>query len=89
MLHSHINFCNALFKDIHAFLFNKLQKVQNQAGRVVTNAPYDHPTTDILKPLHWMPVMAIIMYRILVIMFRILAGDVSSNPSSANIFSDV
>ncbi|XP_052762555.1 receptor-type tyrosine-protein phosphatase F-like isoform X2 [Mya arenaria] len=34
---------------------NRLQKVQNQAARVVTNTPYGHPTTEVLKSLHWLP----------------------------------
>lgn len=64
LIHSHIDFCNGLFTDIPAYLVNKLQKVQNQAARVVTSAPYDHPTTEILKSLHWLPVRARIMFNL-------------------------
>lgn len=74
LIHSHIDFCNGLFTDIPAYLVNKLQRIQNQAARVVTSAPYDHPTTEILKSLHWLPVRARIMFKILVIVFRTVQG---------------
>jgi hypothetical protein len=75
LIHSHIDFCNGLFTDIPAYLVNKLQKVQNQAARVV---PYGHPTTEILKALHWLPVRARIMFKILVTVFRTVQGTAHS-----------
>ena len=35
LVHSHIDFCNGLFTDIPAYQINKLQRVQNQAARLM------------------------------------------------------
>ena len=66
--------CNGLFIDIPAYQIEKLQRVQNTAGRIVTGASYDQPSTEILKHLHWLPVRARIMFKVLVTIFRVVIG---------------
>lgn len=74
LVHSHIDFCNGLFTGIPAYQIDKLQRVQNHAARVVKNVSYDHPSFGLLKELHWLPVRARIMFKILVLVFRIVTG---------------
>ena len=78
LIHSHLDFCNGLFADIPAYQLDKLQKVQNQAARVVLNATYDQNSNDLLKQLHWLPVRARIMFKVLVIVFRVVQGTAPS-----------
>ena len=73
-VHCHIDFCNGLFTDIPAYQINKLQRVQNQAARLIMNASYDHPSAELLKALHWLPVKARVMFKVLVIVFRVIKG---------------
>ena len=46
----------------------------NQAARIVTSSLFDQPSTEILKALHWLVVKARIIFKILVIDFRIVQG---------------
>ena len=74
LVHSHIDFCNGLFTDIPAYQIDRLQKVQNQAARIVANSSTYRPSVEILKSLHWLPVKARIMFKILVTVFRVVQG---------------
>ncbi len=74
LIHSHLDFCNGLFTNIPAYQLDKLQRVQNHAARVVTGATYDQPSAEILKTLHWLPVRARIMYKVIVTVFRVVNG---------------
>ena len=52
LIHSHIDFCNGLFSDIPVYQIDRLQKVQNQAARIMSSLLPDQPSTEILKSLH-------------------------------------
>jgi hypothetical protein len=72
LVHSHIDICNGLFADIPSYQIDKLQRVQNHAARLVTNALFDQTSTDLLKQLHWLPMRARNMFKIIVTVFRIV-----------------
>ena len=74
LVHSHLDFCNGLFTEIPAYQINKLQRVQNHAARVVMNVPYQHPSIELLKELHWLPIRARIIFKVLLIVFRVTSG---------------
>ena len=74
LVHSHIDFCNSLYSDIPAYQMNKLQRVQNHAARVVFNVSHDVSSTELLKKLHWLPVKARVMFKVLVMVFRVIEG---------------
>ena len=78
LVHSHIDFCNALFTEIPAYQMKKLQRVQNHAARVVMNVSYDKSSADLLTELHWLPVKARVMFKVLVILFRVIMGTAPS-----------
>ena len=51
---SRLDYCNALFKNMNNYQFDKLQKLQNFAAKVVTGKSlYDH-VTPCLIDLHWL-----------------------------------
>ena len=61
---SRIDFCNSIFYGLPAYEIQRLQRLQNQASRLVTNnRKYDH-ITPILKNLHWLPVQQRIKFKI-------------------------
>jgi len=47
---------------------------KNHAARVVMNASYEQPSAELLKELHWLPVKARVMFKVLVIVFRVING---------------
>ena len=63
---SHLDFCNGLMNDIPSYQLNRLQRIQNRSARIVYKTPYDQPIVPVLKLLHWLPVRARIMFKIIV-----------------------
>ena len=51
---------------------DKLQRVQNSAARLVTRAKKNDHITPILQRLHWLPVNARIVFKILLITYKAL-----------------
>ena len=62
------------FKEVTAYQIKKLQRIHNHAARVVLNASFEIPITDLLKQLHWLPVKASVMFKVLVVVFRVIYG---------------
>ena len=55
---SHLDYCNALYFNLPAYLIEKLQKVQKGAARLVTGTSKYAHISPILYNLHWLPVRA-------------------------------
>ena len=53
---SRIDYCNSLLIGVPAVQLNKVQRLQNAAARLVSNAAkYSHITPTLVE-LHWLPV---------------------------------
>ena len=71
LVHSHIDYCNALLIGLPKYL---IQMVQNTAARVLCRiGKYDHITST-LKSLHCLPVEFRIKYKICLLTFHSLHG---------------
>ena len=69
---SWLDFNNALLFGLPASLLDRLQLAQNAAAKVIMCAKkYDH-VTPILHDLHWLPVRQRIVYKMLLIVFKIV-----------------
>lgn len=67
LIHLHLDFHNEFFTDIPAYHIERLQRVENQTAWIVTNAPYDQWSCEILKSRHWLPVgLSVMLLRIVV-----------------------
>ena len=74
LIHSHIDYCNALLIGLPKDLMHKLQMVQNTAARVLCRiGKYDYITST-LKSLHWLPMEFRIKYKICLLTFNYLHG---------------
>ena len=74
LVHSHIDYCNALLIGLPKYLIQELEMVQNTAARVFcTIGKYDHITSP-LKALHWLPVEFRIKYKTCLLPFNFLHG---------------
>ena len=58
----------------YEYLLDKLQKVQNNAARLITKTPRRQHITPILFSLHWLPVRSRIKYKVACICYSFFAG---------------
>ena len=72
------DYCNGLLCGIPKELICKLQRVQNNAARVITlTKKHDHITL-VLKELHWLPVREKIEFKTLLLAYKCLHGTTPS-----------
>lgn len=79
---SRVDYCNSLFCGIENKLISKLQKVQNAAARLISKRRKHESVRDVLKELHWLPVQQRIIFKVLLLTFKILNGMAPENLSS-------
>ena len=60
---SRLDYCNFLLYGCPQYLINRLQKVQNNAARLILKVLTTYHITPHLQTLHWLPVNARIQYK--------------------------
>ena len=66
-----LDICNSLLYGLPQHLLSRLQTIQNTAARVVTHTwKFDH-VTPVLKQLHLLPVCYCIVYKILLLIYKL------------------
>ena len=78
---SRLDYCNSLFFNISKLNLYKLQKVQNSAARLIMKKNRRHPSSGILKELHWLRVESRIVFKILLLVYKCIRGICSNNLS--------
>ena len=72
---SRLDYCNGLLCEITDELLCRLQKVQNNAARVVSGSKkYDHITPVLIKDLHWLPIRKRIEFKSMLLTFKCMQG---------------
>ena len=59
-----LDYCNSLLSGCPQYLLNRLQKVQNNAARLILKALKTKQITPHLRTLHWLPIDARIKYKL-------------------------
>ena len=72
---SRLDYCNSILIGCPKSLIDRLQKVQNNAARLVLKARKRDHVTPLLFSLHWLPVSYRIQYKILSLCYSSLFGD--------------
>ena len=76
---SKLDYCNSLFINISKSNIFKLQKVQNAAARLIVRGRKRGSMTEVLRQLHWLRVESRIMFKIILMVFKCIYGQCSSN----------
>jgi len=68
---SRIDYCNAVLHGAPSGTIQKLQRVQNNAARIVVQAPKRSHAKPLLQELHWLSVEQRIKHKLAVMAFKI------------------
>ena len=71
---SRLDYCNSLLAGAPASAIKPLELVQKAAARLVFKRPKFTHTTALLHSLHWLPVVARIRFKTLVLAYRAVNG---------------
>ena len=71
---SRIDYCNSLLAGCPKYLLFKLQKVQNNAARLVLRCSKSSHATPMLQSLHWLPIENRIVYKLSLLCYKSLNG---------------
>ena len=72
---SRLDYCNSLFAGLSNDKITKLQRIQNNAARLVLKQPKRHHISPLLKDLHWLPIKARIDYKEALLCFKCLNNN--------------
>ena len=75
VLLSKIDSCNSLFFGINEYELNRLQKLQNSFARLIFGRRKSDHVSDLFEKLHWLPVKQRIIFKILLLVFKVFANS--------------
>ena len=71
---SRLDYCNSLLHNIPLLQTARLQRVQNNAARLITRTSKHDHITPVLKELYWLPVESRIAFKMLVMTYKCING---------------
>ena len=81
---SRLDYCRATFPGVADEQIARIQKIQNNAARLILKKSKRDHVTPLLKELHWLPVKYRIQYKLATLAFRHLDGTVPPYLSSSS-----
>ena len=83
MVISRLDYCNSVFIGLPADQIARLQRVQNNAARLVLKKRRRDHVTPLLKELHWLPVKFCCQYKIATLAYHHFEGSLPPYLSSS------
>ena len=74
LLISRLDYCNSLLAGLPASAIKPLQRIQIAAARLVFNLPKFSHVTPLFQDLHWLPVVACIKFKTMVLAYKAVDG---------------
>lgn len=78
LITTRIDYCNSLLYNIPKNKLQRLQRIQNQAARILTRSRRAIHITPVLVNLHWLKVEQRIVFKILILTFKAYHGTAPS-----------
>ena len=69
---SRLDYCNSLFRSHSKFNLHRLQSIQNNAARIVTNSCKYTRITWVLQKLHWLPVQFRSEFKLATLVYKFI-----------------
>ena len=79
VISTRLDYCNSLLMNNSKENLYKLQKVQNAAAKLILGKKKPDSASQALRELHWLNVESRIVFKILLLTFKILKGQCSNN----------
>ena len=70
LISTRLDYCNSVLYNLPKSSILRLQRIQNQAARILTRTPRRDHITDVLIDLHWLKIKERIVYKILIFTFK-------------------
>ena len=83
MITSRLDYCNATFAGVADEQITRIQKIQNNAARLILKISKPDHVTPLLKELHWLPVKYRIQYKLATLAFGHFDGTLPPYLSSS------
>ena len=70
LISTRLDYCNSVLYNLPKSSILRLQRIQNQAGRILTRSSRRDHITEVLIDLHWLKIKERIVYKILIFTFK-------------------
>ena len=74
LITTRLDFCNSILYNLPNNKIERLQRIQNQAARMLTRSPRRNHITPVLRELHWLRISDRIIFQILILTHKAFHG---------------
>ena len=72
---SQLDYANAIFINLPKNSIHPMQRIQNQAAKLIMNRDRYESSTNTMRQLHWLPISYRCKYKVLLLVYRYINGQ--------------